>query len=197
MANVEIYKMINVIQPIGDGGVIINNNFKIIADNLEKNANDIAAETVNRTVADQTLQQEINSEIVNRINADANLQTQLIQEISDRNVAEANLQNNINGVTQSLSGYTTLLATASISGNLYSLTNSVSGNIQTEINNITSVYSASGMINSNVNINGSLTINVSSQPLLIGSNAVGNKYIQIGTFIAPISGYEGDIVYIV
>lgn len=85
MATIEPYKTIFISQPTGEGGKLIQNNFKILADLNEISTNKVQSlsgnlnsEIINRTNNDILLSTTINTEIENRIESNNNLMAMII-----------------------------------------------------------------------------------------------------------------------
>lgn len=111
MSNTSIpYKMINIITPpaVNDGGNLVINNFKTIANYIEALSGYVDN---NNTKIDST----INTEITNRQNSDNNLQSQLVtissHPLVNQNLSSFVLSNTISGARSALGPYSDALVT--------------------------------------------------------------------------------------
>lgn len=103
MSTIEQYKTIFISQPTGDGGKLIQNNFKTLADLNEISVNNI-----------QSISGNLNTEIENRTTADNILNSSLNTEIENRTTTDITLQSNIDAIYNDGS----LIYTSSVSGSI-------------------------------------------------------------------------------
>lgn len=124
MATIEPYKDIFISQPTGEGGVLINNNFKTLADDNYEKTTQIANITANYSLKTETqvVANNLSAEIASRIESDNTVFNSLNSTILN---VSGEIQGQIDQLYVNFSS--TIISGASISGdNLYLVGNAYS-----------------------------------------------------------------------
>lgn len=114
------YKTIFITQPTGDGGILIENNFKTLADLDSVKTTQIANITANYSLKTETqvVANNLSAETIARIAGDNSLQSNLTSSIDNTMFVIGELSGTVNGIFNSLATY--VISAGAISGdNLY------------------------------------------------------------------------------